>query len=529
MGDKSNAAGGFMEAFVSQADGLKSAGDSFAVLQEQIDPVVNKLAEMEQSLGFIPGMSEGIAQVQAVLEPFLGMIGGMSTLLLTISSVMTNFLPKMMVLKEAVMGLFAILAANPLALIITLVTLLATAFVYLWTNSQTFRDIMMSVWEAILAFIMPIIQEIVGFVMSVWGQLTAWWTQNQALILQTFQTIWGAILAVITTVMNFLMPFLTAAWQTISTVITTVWNTIKTVIQLAMTIVMGIIRTVMQVITGNWSGAWETIKSTFQNVWSIMKEFVTTMATRIWETIQTKFTQVKETISTLIGNAKDAVVQGFLTMVSNAVEKAQSIVSTVRQKFQEVFNAIRTKLTEAVTEVGTQIAKMPGKVIEFSGRMISAGKDLIMGLITGIKDNAKKVGEAVLKAAKDAVDGVLSFLGIKSPSRLFRDIGDDTMAGFALGINQMAKSVIAAASTVSDKVQDSFDPQFALPAISGQVHQLNQAANHKLSNQVLNEWHVQKQPAMVNVSIGKQQFSAFVEDITNAQSRKTNLTRQQGW
>ena len=69
-------------------------------------------------------MSEGIAQVQAVLEPFLGMIGGMSTLLLTISSVMTNFLPKMMVLKEAVMGLFAILAANPLALIITLVSLL---------------------------------------------------------------------------------------------------------------------------------------------------------------------------------------------------------------------------------------------------------------------------------------------------------------------------------------------------------------------------------------------------------------------
>ncbi|NBJ70621.1 MULTISPECIES: hypothetical protein [Clostridia] len=529
MAEGSSEASGFMQSFLAQTDGLGKASEAFTALQTEIDPVVGKLEEMKESLGFIPGMTEGISQVQSVLEPFMGVLSGMPLLFETISSLMTNFLPKMLALKEAVMSLFAILAANPLALIITLVALLAAGFVYLWTNSQMFRDIVMSVWESIRAFMMPVIQEIVTFVMTLWGTLTTWWTQNQALILQTFQTIWGAIKSVIMTVMNFLKPFLLVAWTWISTQIMLVWNIIKTTIKVAMELVMGIIRTVMQLITGNWSGAWETIKSTFTNIWNIMKEFVTTIVSTIWQTIKTRFTQVKETIATLIGNAKDAVVQGFLTMVSNAIEKAQAIVTAVRQKFQEVFQAIRTKLTEAVAEVGTQIAKMPGKVIEFAKNMVSAGKDLIMGLISGIKEKAEMVGEAVLNAAKSAVDGVLKFLGINSPSRLFRDIGDDTMAGFAMGINQMSKNVIAAAGAVSDKVQDSFDPQFTLPAISGQVHSLNQAANFRPSHQLLQEWHVQKQPATVNVTIGKQQFSAFVEDITHAQARKTNLTRNQNW
>ncbi|RFA33955.1 hypothetical protein CAI16_13050 [Virgibacillus dokdonensis] len=529
MAEGSNEPGRFMQSFITQAEGLNEAGDAFKTLQGNVDPVVTKLGEMQESLGFIPGMTEGIAQVQAVLNPFMGILSGMPVLFETINSVITNFLPTMLALKEGVMSLFSILAANPLALIITLVTLLAVGFAYLWTNSQAFRDIVMSVWESIRAFMMPVVQEIVTFVMTLWGSLTTWWTENQALLLQIFQSVWGAIKTVIMTVMNIIKPFLIAAWTLISTHIKLVWNIIKTTIKIAMELVMGIIRTVMQLITGDWSGAWETIKSTFMNIWNIMKEFVSTMTSTIWQTIKTKFTQVKETISSLIGSAKDAVVQGFLTMVSSAVEKAQAIVTAVRQKFQEVFQAIRSKLTEAVTEVGTQIGKMPGKVMEFASNMVSAGKDLIMGLIQGIADNASKVGDAVLNAAKDAVGGVLKFLGIKSPSRLFRDIGDDTMAGFAMGIQQMAKNVVTAASAVSDQVQDSFNPQFTLPRIAGEVRSLHQAVNVQPLQPFLNEWGAQKQPAVVHVSIGKQQFSAFVEDITNAQSRKSNLTRQQSW
>ncbi|WBX81098.1 hypothetical protein PD280_04820 [Virgibacillus salarius] len=152
-----------------------------------------------------------------------------------------------------------------------------------------------------------------------------------------------------------------------------------------------------------------------------------------------------------------------------------------------------------------------------------------MGLINGIKEKAAGVAKAALDAAKSAVNGVLSYLGIKSPSRLFKGIGDDTMAGFAMGIDQMSKKVVNSAIAISDRVQDSFNPEFAMPNIAGQVNSLNQAANRRMQNHLTNEWSVTKQPAFVNVAIGGQQFTAFVEDITKVQNRKDNLTRKQNW
>ncbi len=509
----------YMESFMTDMGTLKDVSGSFTTLQETIDPVVTQLSEMEQSLSFIPDVSEGITQVQSVLEPFLGVLGGTANTLNTISSAVTGFMPMMQELQSIFSGLFTTLLNNPFVLVITLITLLAATFLYLWSTSETFRDIVIGVWESIKAFMMPIIQEIVGFVMTIWGSLTTWWIENQALIMQTFKTIWSAIRTVITTVIGFLLPYLTTAWQLISTAITNVWNVIKTTITIAMEIIKGVITTIMKVITGDWSGAWETIKSMFSNVWEIMKSFVVMKATEIWQMIKNKFTQIKDTISSLMSNAKNAVVQGFITMVTNAMTKAQEIVSAVRQKFQEVFQAVRTKLAAAVVEVGTQIAKMPGKVLELAGRMVSAGKDLIMGLINGIKEKATGVATAALDAAKKAVNGVLSFLGIKSPSRLFRTIGDDTMAGFAMGIDHMSKKVVDSAVAVSDKVQDSFNPQFSMPNISGQISNVNRAANQRMENHMTNEW-VHKQPAHVNVAIGGQQFSAFVEDITKVQGRQ---------
>src|SRR5690625_6684326 len=121
-------------------------------------------------------------------------------------------------------------------------------------------------------------------------------------------------------------------------------------------------------------------------------------------------------------------------MVTNVTSKAQEIVSTARQKFEEVKQAIRDKLTEAVRIVGEEIGEMPGKVIEFVGDMVLAGGDLIQGLIDGITNMGRKAIEAITGVVNGVVEKAKSLLKIKSPSRVFKEIGEFTNEWLADGI-----------------------------------------------------------------------------------------------
>ena len=73
----------------------------------------------------------------------------------------------------------------------------------------------MDIWNAIYSFIIYYHSRISDFILSIWGTLTSWWTENQELILAAATTVWNAISTVITTVMSILEPYIQAAWENI--------------------------------------------------------------------------------------------------------------------------------------------------------------------------------------------------------------------------------------------------------------------------------------------------------------------------
>lgn len=76
----------------------------------------------------------------------------------------------------------------------------------------------------------------------------------------------------------------------------------------------------------------------------------------------------------------------------------------------------------------------------------SIGSDIIRGLANGIKSAASRVTGAIKDVVNDAIDKAKSLLGIKSPSRVFRELGMFTGEGFAIGIERM-RSMVDKAST----------------------------------------------------------------------------------
>jgi hypothetical protein len=108
-------------------------------------------------------------------------------------------------------------------------------------------------------------------------------------------------------------------------------------------------------------------------------------------------------------------------------------ISAWAQDVMNKFVEIKDEVVEAVTNAYESIT-------EQVGNWFTAGKELIGGLVGGVIDAAGDLLDSVVKAVEDAYNAALAFLGIKSPSKLFADVGKNVMLGMTEGINKMAVS-----------------------------------------------------------------------------------------
>lgn len=85
--------------------------------------------------------------------------------------------------------------------------------------------------------------------------------------------------------------------------------------------------------------------------------------------------------------------------------------------------------------------------------LLQVGKDLMSGLLEGIKSMAGAIAETAKNVAKGAVEGIKNFLGINSPSTLMIEQGEYTGGGFALGMENKAGEVESAALNLAAPIE----------------------------------------------------------------------------
>ncbi|AYC28728.1 phage tail protein [Paenisporosarcina cavernae] len=147
--------------------------------------------------------------------------------------------------------------------------------------------------------------------------------------------------------------------------------------------------------------------------------------------------------------------------------KTIEIWNKVSNAVKDAWEKVKTKTIEAVLELGKQIAKMPSKVREFVGDMISAGAALIDGVIKGITG---KIGEglaAIGGFAKGLLNRFKKDTDTHSPSRAFEDISKWFAPGVVNGIDKTSYLAINSVSDFANKLTDAFAPQLAMPSLSG--------------------------------------------------------------
>lgn len=101
------------------------------------------------------------------------------------------------------------------------------------------------------------------------------------------------------------------------------------------------------------------------------------------------------------------------------------------EKIKEVFNAGVEWVRDLFTGIWDWISNLFGNLASSAWEW---GKGIIDGLIGGIKDMFGKAKEVVSDIAKGIADKFKGFFGIKSPSRLMMEYGEDITAGLQIGM-----------------------------------------------------------------------------------------------
>lgn len=184
----------------------------------------------------------------------------------------------------------------------------------------------------------------------------------------------------------------------------------------------------------------------------------------------------------------DGAVELIMTLVTGFVDMVPEIISTAGTLILGLINGLTSHAPEIVSTAGTLIKNLASGFIEYMPQIIRAmgelaaaiidalmdvdwiqvGKDVIRGLINGIGAMAGALWDAAVNVAKSALDGIKSFFGIASPSKVMRDqVGKQLDAGLAVGLEDNADEAADSARNVSRRVLGEFsaDVNYNMPDV----------------------------------------------------------------
>nr|DAY08428.1 MAG TPA: tail tape measure [Caudoviricetes sp.] len=385
-----------------------------------------------------------------------------------------------------------------------------------------------TVWNGIVEVVTPIIETIKGlwngfseFMSTIWTGIvevatTAWntlqpivetvWTAIQQFITSAIQVIQN----VITTGMQIVQEVWNAVWTVFTTIVQTVWTVISTIISTVLNVIAGIISVATALIQGNWSAAWEAIKGIVQTVWTGIQTVISTAINAISNIISTVLSAIQNIVTTIWNGIKD--------FVSNAINNIKgtviNVANSLKDGFLNVLDSLKNGVSNAIEAVKSFFNRLWN--IDLSG----AGRAIMEGFLGGLK--------SMWGAVTDFVGGIASWIAahkgpISYDRRLLIPAGQAIMSGFNTALMGGFEYVKGNVSGMADGIRSMFDD--AGSRVSAMSNALQGDFSNNVSGTLSATYEVNqtKEPAIINLALGSNDFRAFVSDISNIQSKEERI------
>lgn len=371
--------------------------------------------------------------------------------------------------------------SNAQSIVLFILSPVAGIFSYLYNNCEGFRNFVQGVIGAIKNFFVGLWNGIVSGAQSIWSGIVGVFTSIKDFIVgiwnsivATISSIWATIWGVISPVVYAIRDLISAVWGAISSIISAllqgIWATIVRVWTAISTTISNICTAIWNTIVSIWTTIWTTITAvcttiwnTVVSIWTAIWTTITSICTTIWNTIVSIWNSIVAFITPILQIIKNVIVtawNGIKTAVSTAINAVKSVVTSVwnnittttsniwnniKTTISNIWNNIVSTVTNKVKEVYTKIKNKFDEILEFLGglkeKFVQKGKDIIQGLIDGFTAKLKGVADKIREVGETVTAGIKDFFDINSPSKVMRELGRFTFAGFDVGLQDMINRI----------------------------------------------------------------------------------------
>lgn len=397
-----------------------------------VESIGEFISEIAGDNEIVNGVADAIKFLGENMDKVLPVIGGLTAAIITFNAVMTI----QTIIKGAVAAfqafqaanegatvaqwlLNAALSANPIVLVVAAIAGLIAAIAILWNTNEGFRNAVMNAWQAVVDFFTKTIPSAFTSVVEWFGSL--------------YEQISGFLGNIISSVGQWVSDMASKAVEIGTSFVQAIvdfFSNLPYNIGLALGTFIG---TVI-------SFGGQLISKGFE----IGSNFVAN--------VLKFFSELPGKIASLLANIISAVGQWASNMASSAAKAGSdfvsgvvNFVSSLPSKIAEFLsNVINTVITwgSNLVSTGTKAAgdlsnAIINGVSSIPSKMLEIGRNIVDGLSNGISAAWSGLADMVGGLVGGFIDGIKGTLGIHSPSRVFKWIGEMCVAGFEDGTEDL--------------------------------------------------------------------------------------------
>lgn len=446
-------------------------------------PAIKSVAEALQNfLNWLNGLTDGQKQLVVTIATVVAAIGPVLLIVGKLITAVTSIINVVNLLKPAFAALNAVMAANPIGIVVVAIAGLVAALVTLYNKNEEFRNFVNTAWAQIKETISTVIDAIVNFfTVTIPGAIDA--------VIAWFQTLVDNIANFFTVVIPEKIDEL-VQWFTelperigyaIGFAIGTLANWVVSLAQKAAEVGPKVIDAIVNFFS-QLPG----------KIWNFLVQAVTNFANWI--------VQIREKAMTVGVQIIDAVVTFFRELPGKIWNALLEAIAKIQQWGSDIISWAQTAIPNVISTITSFFEELPGKMLEI-------GKNLLLGLADGISSAVGAVVDKVKSVASSILSGFKDAFGIHSPSKETAEMGDMLMQGLAGGVSDASNVAMSAVMEMANMLTSK------LESLVTQITQLMNFAGNAIQPFGIGDVEDQQ-----NMAIYAQQ----VTDLTLREQENTN-------
>lgn len=581
---------------------LKSIANIFSQIGSILESVLSKVAIS------IPKVISFVGQLYNKIHPFIPLIVAIVAYITTYQAIMKTASTAVKLYTAVQTTLNAVMAANPIGLIIAAIALLVAGFIYLWNTSKEFRNFWIGLWEGIKNTVSNIgtwfkdtWNDVVEWFKSLWNGITTFFSdlwegikESVSGAVDSVKNAWSSVKSFFSNVWNGIKQTAVKIWDSITDKVSVVfgnitktfeplinwfsglWESIKSIAgsawELIKTVIMGPVLLLIDLVTGNFNQLktdavmlWNTLVSSIVNIFVTFITTITNFQTafvetvvNLWNNIVTRVTDLWNGFTKWISDTTKAIVYGIVIWWNNlkqgTIDAYNAAIQWVKDAWSNFKQWISDTTKSMVNGISNGWNNLKQWTIDAFNALVDGAKTAWNNLIESVKNTIDKVVEVfnflknidLLEIGRAIIDGFVKglkaaweagkkFIGgigdwirehkgpIRKDKKLLTPAGGAIMTGLNKGLMSGFKTVKSNITNMGNLMSNALNNSYSLDIGSSLA-----AANATIGAQVSHDVNVSssKQPAYINLNLGNQSMTAFVDDISSIQGKQYDLVNK---